>query len=103
MIHVDEPIAAIAVSACTIIGAVAGALWQRARGWREPERLRDLSTDQLHARFDRLEQLGDAMAIEIERVSEGQRFTTRLLSERMVAQVAPALPLSRSSEFRTPH
>jgi hypothetical protein len=31
----------------------------------------------------------DAIAIEIERVSEGQRFVTRLLSE---AHSAPALP-----------
>jgi hypothetical protein len=29
-----------------------------------------------------MEQAIDAMAIEMERVSEGQRFTTKLLSER---------------------
>jgi hypothetical protein len=34
------------------------------------------------ARFDRLEQAVDAIAIEIERISEGQRFVTRVLSER---------------------
>ena len=34
------------------------------------------------ARLERIEQAVDAIAIEIERISEGQRFTTRLLNER---------------------
>ena len=34
------------------------------------------------ARLERIEQAVDAIAIEMERVSEGQRFTTKLLSER---------------------
>ena len=34
------------------------------------------------ARLDRMEQAIDAIAVEIERISEGQRFTTKLLSER---------------------
>jgi hypothetical protein len=33
-------------------------------------------------RFDRLEQAVDAIAIEVERVSEGQRFVTKILAER---------------------
>lgn len=33
-------------------------------------------------RLERMEQAMDAIAIEIERISEGQRFVTRLLSER---------------------
>ncbi len=33
-------------------------------------------------RFERLEQAVDSIAIEIERMSEAQRFTTRILSER---------------------
>ena len=28
----------------------------------------------------------DAISIEVERISEGQRFTTRLLNERMIAE-----------------
>lgn len=35
------------------------------------------------ARIERIEQAVDAIAIEIERISEGQRFTTRLLSDRI--------------------
>lgn len=36
---------------------------------------------ELLQRLERMEQTLDAAAIEIERISEGQRFTTRLLSE----------------------
>ncbi len=43
-------------------------------------------------RLERLEQGMDAIAIEIERVSEGQRFVTRLLSE---AHGSPPLPASQ--------
>lgn len=38
--------------------------------------------DTLSPRFDRLEQAVDAIAIEVERVSEGQRFVTKVLTER---------------------
>lgn len=34
------------------------------------------------ARLARLEQAVDAIAVEIERISEGQRFTTKLLADR---------------------
>jgi hypothetical protein len=33
------------------------------------------------ARLERIEQAVDAVAVEVERISEGQRFTTKLLSE----------------------
>jgi hypothetical protein len=99
----DEPVAVLAASAFTIGGMVLGVLWQRGRAWREARRERQLEAGQLEARLDRIEQIGEAMAVEIERVSEGQRFTTRLLSERMVAREPAAIPLSRSAEYRTPH
>ncbi|HET7585838.1 MAG TPA: hypothetical protein VFK13_13060 [Gemmatimonadaceae bacterium] len=34
------------------------------------------------ARLERMEQAIDAIAVEVERIAEGQRFTTKLLSER---------------------
>jgi hypothetical protein len=34
------------------------------------------------ARLERMEHAIDAIAVEVERISEGQRFTTKLLSER---------------------
>lgn len=39
----------------------------------------------LSAQIQRLEQAVDSIAIEVERISEGQRFTTRLLAERQSA------------------
>ena len=33
-------------------------------------------------RLEHMEQAIDSIAVEVERISEGQRFTTRLLSER---------------------
>lgn len=48
---------------------------------------------QLDQRLERLEQGVDAIAIEIERVTEGQRFVTRLLSE---SETREKLPVSGS-------
>jgi hypothetical protein len=43
------------------------------------------------ARLERMEQAIDSVALEVERISEGQRFTTRLLSEhnQMLPKAAP--------------
>ena len=38
------------------------------------------------ARLDRIEHAIEAVAVEIERISEGQRFVTRLLAEREPAR-----------------
>ncbi|MEP6620680.1 MAG: hypothetical protein ABJE47_15250 [bacterium] len=56
------------------------------------------------ARLERMEQSIDSIALEVERISEGQRFTTKLLAERAGANGANALPES-SQDARTspPH
>ncbi len=38
--------------------------------------------DEINARLAHLEQVTDSTAVEIERIGEGQRFTTKLLSDR---------------------
>jgi hypothetical protein len=43
------------------------------------------------ARLDRIEQAIDAMSIQVERIAEGQRFVTRIMSDRAGERVA--LPL----------
>jgi hypothetical protein len=43
------------------------------------------------ARLERIEQAIDAMSVEVERIAEGQRFVTRLMSEQAPERVA--LPL----------
>ena len=65
---------------------------------RHRERMRGIAPDralpsrdpELLARLERLEQGIEAMAIELERMSEGQRFVTRLLVERHEAPPALA-------------
>lgn len=52
-----------------------GKKWQR-------EALQPKVPQDVSARLERMEQALDAVAIEIERISEGQRFTTKLLAER---------------------
>jgi len=44
----------------------------------------------VQARLERMEQAIDSIAIEVERIAEGQRFTTRLLSGRAEAEAARA-------------
>ena len=52
-------------------------------------------------RMARLEQAVEAIALEVERISEGQRFTTRLLAER--AQHEPAVRPATPVRQVTPH
>ena len=40
------------------------------------------SPDRTEERLARIEQAVDAIAVEVERISEGQRFTTKLLAEK---------------------
>lgn len=40
------------------------------------------------AKMEQLQQSVDVIAVEVERIAEGQRFTTKLLSERAAARVA---------------
>ena len=64
-----------------VAGAFLGAyLLGKSRGQRET--LVATKDPEVLARLTRVEQIVEATAIEIERISEGQRFTTKLLSER---------------------
>jgi len=65
----------------TLIMSIAKVITRR----RHPA-LPDASVARIEERLSRMEQAIDAMAVEVERVSEGQRFTTKLLSGRHVEQ-----------------
>ena len=57
----------------------------------------------LEARLERIEQAVDTIAIEMERIGEGQRFVTKLLAERPTQQqLAEAKPPQRDRTI-TPH
>lgn len=53
-------------------------------------------------RMARLEQAVEAIALEVERISEGQRFTTKLLAERAAADRVSVAP-SAEPRSVTPH
>src|SRR3954469_16405372 len=63
---------------------IARGLWRRASRQGPPP----TAFAQTAQRLERLEESVDAIAVEVERISEGQRFVTKLLSE---AQPAPKL------------
>jgi hypothetical protein len=65
------------------------------RRW-EREPLQPAVPPDVAARLERIEQAVDAVAVEVERISEGQRFTTKLLSDR-AGEVA-AQPRDRGAE-----
>jgi hypothetical protein len=65
------------------------------RRW-ERESVQPTVPSEVAVRLDRIEQAVEAVAIEVERISEGQRFTTKLLSDR-AADAAPE-PRGRTAE-----
>ncbi len=52
-------------------------------------------------RLERMEQAIEAVAIEVERISEGQRFTTKLLSEARNPAIAPAPSPGQGTQNRS--
>jgi hypothetical protein len=68
-----------------LAGAFAGAyFFGKSRGQRDA--LSMSSDPELLARVGRIEQIVETTAIEIERITEGQRFTTKLLSEKTTVE-----------------
>jgi hypothetical protein len=57
--------------------------------------------DEVARRLERMEQALEAVAIEVERISEGQRFTTKLLSEGRGGGDARQIQPSSASPDRT--
>ena len=45
--------------------------------------------DDMRQRLEQLQQSVDSVAVEVERISEGQRFTTKLLAGRQEAEGVP--------------
>jgi hypothetical protein len=79
---------------CPIALAWARSIWKRGS---QPRPLPDRDTV---LRLERMEQAMDAIAIEIERVSEGQRFVTRLLAEGKTAVPIPAIGAEQGEQVR---
>jgi hypothetical protein len=87
-----------------VVFAIAGWMLKMYLTHREKMRALSMSKQGVEAsdqRLERVEQAVESIAIEIERVSEGQRFVTKLLSERaqLKPDVLPVLP----RRVDTPH
>jgi len=89
----DPEVANFGVVAVIIIGMVASlsgiTVWF-VRGLQKKGSARELPNAlQFEQRFDQLQQSVDAIAVEVERIAEAQRFSAKLLAER---SETPALP-----------
>ena len=73
-------VAIVAIVFGTTAGTILSLAKMRMRARDQQGRVSDPGIEH---RRDRMEQAMDAIAIEVERMSESQRFTTRLLSERL--------------------
>ena len=81
--HLAEEGMVFVVGVIAVIGASAVAV---ARTTARRNTMPDVSRhrlDEISERLNQLQMTIDASAIEIERISEGQRFTTKLLAERV--------------------
>ena len=73
------PIVMFIMIPLTIIGApIARAIARRIERGGDMQSL----PNDVGARLERMEQAIDAIAVEVERIAEGQRFTSKLLAER---------------------
>ena len=75
-----------------IVTGVTVVLWPVARAFaRKMDRdsLQPKVPPEIMGRLERMEMAIDSIAVEVERISEGQRFTTKLLSDRQQQQALP--------------
>jgi hypothetical protein len=80
-----------------------GIVWRLVRPPRDTSQVNDPAAN---ARLDRLEQSMDAIAIEIERISEGQRFVTKILTDRPASSSVEPIRAPERQSLRpsiTPH
>jgi hypothetical protein len=70
------------ISICSLaaLAAIVGAFVRSIRGKARPPELS--SRLEIERRFDQLQQSVDAIALEVERIAEAQRFSAKLLAER---------------------
>src|SRR4051812_2395558 len=97
----DAAMAVMAIGICgsiaVTVSSIVNAAVRYAEGRRSHQPARDSASDE---RLARLEVAVESIAVEIERISEGQRFTTRLLNDQLQTPVAR---LERPARINTPH
>jgi hypothetical protein len=87
----DPDVASFAVVAVVIVGMVGSLLAMSIWAWRAARKSpnRELPSPIYEQRLEQLQQSIDAIAVEVERIAEAQRFSAKLLAERADT---PALP-----------
>ena len=81
--------AIVAVIIVVMVGSLSGILVGLVRGLKPKTSARELPNPLYEQRLDQLQQSVDAIAVEVERIAEAQRFSAKLLAERTDT---PALP-----------
>jgi riboflavin transporter FmnP len=84
-----------ALIVAVIFGTVSGTIISLARmrlNYLASKREPSLTGAHMDDRLQRIEQAVDAIAIEVERMSESQRFVTKVLAERLPPASGTALP-----------
>lgn len=82
------------VTAVVIILGIPLVLVQARKLWKRDSAAQMALSPSTDHRLDRIEQAIDAMAVEVERVAESQRFVTKLLSDR--ANERASIPAAQS-------
>lgn len=88
------PIAGMITSVVLVLGLPLMIVHARKIWMRDSEARDDSQSPHTDHRLERIEQAIDAMAVEVERVAESQRFMTKLLSDR--AKEPVGIPASHS-------
>jgi hypothetical protein len=87
----DQDVFNFAGVMCVIIGSLAAlgyiGTWIYHK-FREPVAAAALPMPNFEERFSQLQQSVDAIAVEVERIAEGQRFSTKLLADNSRVPVA---------------
>jgi hypothetical protein len=85
---VDEDIFASVLVGMTLLFTFLGVLVHR-RAWRRAEKKYAAAGSGSRAELQQLQQAVDVIAVEVERISEGQRFVSKLLNERLESASLP--------------
>lgn len=92
--HDVVPIAGMLTGICIVVGLPLVRAYAR-KIELQPRGGNALPSGEIVTRLDRIEQAVEAISTEVERISEGQRFTTKLLSEGRPSALQPvAAPTS---------
>ena len=93
----EEVIVAIAgmMTSVVIILGIPLVIVHARKLWKRDSVASSPTSHESDQRLERMEQAIDAIAVEVERLSEGQRFVTKLLSDRSHERVGLQAPQSR--------